>query len=252
MRQSQFKDHFSENSLAYSQYRPGYPDALFSYLSSVCNDHQRAWDCATGTGQSAVKLSRYFADVIATDASETQIANAIINERVRYSVAPAEHTDIEASSVDLITVAQALHWFDIDAFAREAGRVLKAGGMIAVWTYNLLKVEPAIDEIINHFDKTVVGRYWPEERKMIDEAYQNISLPFEELSAPIFQMSVDWDLTKLLGYLGTWSAVKRYQVATGQNPLEALYGDLLSTWGDPDHIWQTRWPLTVRLWQKSK
>ncbi len=159
-----FKDYFSDNSKAYSNYRPEYPEALFLYLSSIASAHERAWDCATGTGQSARGLASYFCEVIATDASQSQINNAKRTRGISYCVSAAENTEIEARSIDVITVAQALHWFNVDSFFQEAERVLKPNGILAVWSYSLAKISPDIDEIIKYFHDVVLEKYWPEER----------------------------------------------------------------------------------------
>ena len=166
-----FKDYFSEDSKGYDNYRPKYPAELFSFLASISSHHHKAWDCATGTGQSAIGLSDYFSEIIATDASKTQIENANKKKGVSYHVASAENSGIESNSIDLITVAQAFHWFNIDAFSEEANRVLKAEGIIAIWTYNLLSVQKEIDEIISHLYHSVLGVFWPKERKMVENNY---------------------------------------------------------------------------------
>jgi ubiquinone/menaquinone biosynthesis C-methylase UbiE len=248
----QFKDYFSGGSAEYKRYRPQYPDELFVYLSTITSNQQRAWDCATGTGQSALGLSMYYEEVIATDASETQIANALKKDNIHYQVMPAEHTNIEAGTIDLVTVAQALHWFDIKAFSSEVDRVLKDNGVLAAWSYNLLHVQTDIDDLINHLYKTVLGDYWPKERTLIEEEYKSIHLPFHQLQAPLFQMSTKWNLYQLAGYLGTWSAVKSYENALKVNPVEMLYDDMLKLWGEPEQELTVTWPLNVKLWCKKE
>lgn len=246
-----FKDYFSENSEEYRKFRPTYPAELFSYLASLSNHHQRAWDCATGTGQSARSLSNYFSEIIATDASNTQIKNAIETSRVTYRVATAEKSSIESNSIDLITVAQALHWFNMDAFSKEVNRVLKEGGIIAVWSYNLFSMQENIDGVIENFYGTVLEDFWPKERKIVESGYRNIQLPFKEIEAPIFYMSEEWNLSQLMGYLCTWSAVKNYQKKLGINPVEKIHPELLSLWKKPEKSLHIRWPLNIRLWQKK-
>ena len=248
---TEFKDHFSEASEEYSDYRPSYPAALFEYLSSVTKSHDRAWDCATGTGQSAISLSNYYSEVIATDASETQIKKSVAKKGVTYKVALAEDTDIESNSIDLITVAQALHWFNINAFTREVNRVLNPDGVLAIWTYNLLNIRPEIDDVVNHFYGEVLDPYWPEERKIVEDGYKDINFPFQEKQPPSFQMETYWNLQQLIGYLGTWSAVKRYQKETGVDPVDNVQDKLAGIWGQPDNIFTVKWPLTVRLWVKT-
>ncbi len=246
-----FKDYFSEKSEEYSKYRPKYPEELYSYLASISRQHRKAWDCATGTGQAAVSLSEYFSEIIATDASKTQIENAKKKSGVTYKVATAEKSGIESNSIDLITVAQAIHWFNVDAFSKEADRVLRDGGIVAVWTYNLLSVQQDIDEIIDYLYNSVLNKFWPKERKMVEDGYRYIQLPFKKMEAPAFHMSDKWNLSQLIGYLCTWSAVQKYQKSLGINPVELIYGQLIKIWGQPEKSLIVRWPLSVRLWQKN-
>ncbi len=141
-----FKDHFSKQATDYAKFRPRYPQKLFDYLGRIAPNRRVAWDCGTGNGQAAVGLALVFDRVIATDASEKQIANAQSHEKVDYRVAPAEHSGIGSEAVDLIMVAQALHWFDLDRFYAEARRVLKPDGILAASAYNLLHIDPAVDD----------------------------------------------------------------------------------------------------------
>ncbi len=229
-----FKDYFSDASNAYSQYRPGYPRELFSYLSSLTQSNERAWDCATGSGQSALLLSEYFTEVIATDASKNQIDNAIKKEGITYRVAKAEDTPIESHSVDLITVAQALHWFNINEFSIEAARVLKNNGVLAVWTYGLFDVNPDLNEIVNQLYGSTLDAYWPPERTMVEQGYKNVAFPFHEIEPPSLQMKSEWDLSQLVGYLCTWSAVKQYEKQKGLNPVKELHETISRLWGEPE------------------
>ena len=247
----QYKDYFSEDSAGYGRFRPKYPEQLFTHLASVSNEHQKAWDCATGTGQSAITLSNYFSTVIATDASITQIEKAERKEGVIYRVATAENSGIEEDSIDLITVAQAIHWFDIQAFIKEVKRVLKDNGILSVWTYNLLSVQDDIDEEIFHLYNSVLGEYWPKERKMVEDGYKSIQLPFNEIDIPELNMSARWNLSQLTGYLCTWSAAKEYHKKTGINSVEKIYGRISDMWGKPDKVLPIKWPLSVRVWQKN-
>ena len=234
MSENAFKDYFSDNSADYGRYRPLYPDALFDYLKEIAPSTALAWDCATGSGQAARQLARRFARVIATDASADQIRNAKPADNITYRVAPAEDAPISDASVDLITVAQALHWFDIESFFREAKRVLKADGVIVVWTYNLLTIAPDLDALINGFYKDIVGNCWPAERVMVEDGYRHISFPFRKLPCPAFRMSASWSLDELLGYLGTWSAVKLYREKTGADPLDIIRPRIAEQWAAPD------------------
>ncbi|MGA8180185.1 MAG: class I SAM-dependent methyltransferase [Desulfobacterales bacterium] len=251
MDKHQFKDHFSGASEQYSQYRPDYPADLFRFLSSIATGHDLAWDCATGSGQAARGLAKYFHKVIATDASEQQIEHAIHHENISYQVAPAHKSTLQAGSIDLITVAQALHWFEFDRFYEEARRVLKPSGIIAVWTYNLLTISPEIDKIIKFFYADVVGKFWPPERRRVENGYESIPFPFHRLPSPSFHMSAEWTLKQLLGYLGTWSAVKRYRDRKGKNPIESIEKDLTRAWDNPSGVRVVNWPLSVMVGKKK-
>jgi len=246
-----FKDHFSGHSEDYSNFRPHYPDELFFHLSHQTINHNRAWDCATGTGQAAVQLAKYYNKVIATDASDNQVHQATELKNVTYATAPAEHSGIEDHSIDLITVAQALHWFDLDGFAKEVDRVLVDQGVLAVWTYNLLTIDPDIDKYINHLYSDLLDPYWAPERTLVENGYQDISLPLTELDVPQFEMSSHWNLRQLIGYLNTWSAVKKYETEQHKNPVEVIFQELATAWGDDEQERPIRWPLALRIWRKS-
>jgi SAM-dependent methyltransferase len=242
-----FKDHFSSESPNYARFRPRYGRELFAWLAGLVSDHRLAWDCATGNGQAAVPLSEFFDRVIATDASEEQIRSATPDSRIDYRVAQADKTDLEAASCDLITVAQALHWFDLPTFYTEAKRVLKREGVLAVWSYNLLRIDPDIDTIVNRFYAETVGPFWPPERKIVENGYRDLPFPFDEMDAPEFAMSAEWSIESLLGYLRTWSASKRYQQELGQDPVTILEEELRDAWPDTQKPLLVRWPLAIRV-----
>jgi ubiquinone/menaquinone biosynthesis C-methylase UbiE len=242
-----FKDHFSKQAADYAKFRPRYPREMFEYLTSVAPARQLAWDCATGSGQAAVGLAAVFDRVIATDASEKQIANAEPHERVEYRVAPAEHSPIELPSVDLIMVAQALHWFDLDRFYAEAKRVLKPRGVFAASAYRFLHITPAVDDLVNRrYYSEIVGPFWPAERALIMN-FEEIPFPFPEQETPGFEMKVDWTLDHLLGYLRSWSATQRFIAANRRDPLEEIAAELGAAWGDTKQSRRVVWPLTLRV-----
>ena len=249
---SGFKDHFSTTAADYRRYRPGYPAALFDFLAAQAPENALAWDCATGTGQGAVALSRHFRRVIASDASDQQIARAEPATGVEYRVAPAEAIDLPDATVDLVCVAQALHWFDIPAFFAEAGRVLVPGGLLAIWSYNLLRIEPTVDALIDRLYHETLAGHWPPERALIESGYAEIALPFVELSPPTLAMRADWTPEQLCGYLGTWSAVGRYRAASGDDPVAALATALGATGWSRGEVRPVHWPLTLRLARKPR
>ena len=246
-----FKDYFSAHAEDYSQFRPYYPDELFFHLSHLTENHNRAWDCATGTGQAAVQLAKYYENVIATDASDNQVSQAAELKNVKYATAAAENSGIKDHSIDLITVAQALHWFNLEGFTKEVERVLVDQGVLAVWTYNLLTIDPGIDGHINHLYSDLLDPYWAPERNLVENGYQDVSLPFAELDVPRFEMCSHWNLRQLTGYLNTWSAVKAYEAEQKTNPVELIFQDLATAWGDSEQERPIHWPLALRIWHKS-
>jgi ubiquinone/menaquinone biosynthesis C-methylase UbiE len=246
-----FKDHFSSQPENYQKYRPRYPDSLYQWLASLTPATDMAWDCATGNGQAALPLAGYFRQVIATDGSEQQVKSAIKADNIHYDIARETCDRIEDSSTDLVAVAQALHWFDRPVFFREVARVLKPAGILAIWSYNLLQIEPGIDQLVSDFYHQTVGKYWPAERQLVEQAYGAITLPFESIATPDFEMSEYWQREQLIGYINTWSAVKRYREDRGSDPLPELENRLRALWPDEKHL-AAHWPLTVKVSRKPQ
>jgi SAM-dependent methyltransferase len=244
---NRFKDHFSTGSDRYAAFRPGYPAALYDWLAGLCAERDTAWDCATGSGQAALGLAPHFARVVATDASAEQIRHAEPHTAIEYRVAPAEASDLPDRSVDLVTVAQAAHWFDLPRFHAEVDRVLKPAGVLALWGYGRMVLPGELDAPFQRFYAETVGPYWPAERKLIDDAYRSLEFPFAEIGAPAFSIEVEWSLQRLLDYLSTWSAVKRYQAALGHDPLPELLRELEPVWGDAHAAKKLQWPLFLRV-----
>ena len=245
-----FKDHFSGPGMAaqYAAFRPTYPAELFDYLAGRCPERQLAWDCACGSGQASLALAERFARVIATDASAAQVAAASPHAHIEYRVAPAEKSGLDSSSTDLVTVAQALHWLDLPSFYAEALRVLKPGGVLAVWSYGPVHcAHPAIDAVLTSFYVDVVGPYWPPERALVDSGYRTLPFPLPELAPPPFAMQHRWALEPLLGYIRSWSATARYVAARASDPVVALGDRLRAHWGDERGEQVIAWPLALRL-----
>ena len=238
-----FKDHFSGHSASYARHRPGYPAALFSHLADLCVGHALAWDCATGNGQSALGLVHYFERVVATDASSAQIDAAIPHEQISYHVAPAEASGLEANTVDLITIGQALHWFDLPRFFAEAERVVRAGGIVAAWCYGLCSVNSEVDAVVGRLYGDIVDEFWPPERMIVDRAYVDIDFPAPLIDLPAFSMAAEWSVDDMLGYLRTWSASKRFEAQHGHDPVALVETDLRDTWGSGRQ--DAVWPMTV-------
>jgi SAM-dependent methyltransferase len=241
-----FKDHFSKQAAGYAKFRPHYPQKLFDYLGSIAPARQLAWDCGTGNGQAAVGLASLFDRVVATDASEKQIANAQLHKKVEYRVTPAENSGLGSKTIDLIMAAQALHWFDLNRFYQQAQRILKPEGVLVASAYNLLEIDPAIDEIVNRYYYEVVGPFWPPERALVEQ-FVDLPFPFQEIAPPKFEMTGLWDLDQLLGYLRTWSSTQRFIAEKGADPVQDISHELGSAWGTPKRTRNVSWPLTLRV-----
>jgi SAM-dependent methyltransferase len=239
-----FSDYFGPAARSYASYRPHYPPALFDWVCSVTARRERAWDCGTGSGQAAAALAERFAEVVASDPSVDQLANAAAASGLCYVAMTAEQTALRAGSVDLVTVAQALHWFDRPRFFAEVDRVLRPGGTLAVWSYGLLAVGPSVDRHVHHLYRDVLGPYWPSERSFVDSGYAGIALPYAELASPHIAMEAEWSLAEFAGYVSSWSAVGRYRAQLGTDPLPAFMHDVADAWGTARR--RVRWPLAVR------
>jgi SAM-dependent methyltransferase len=240
------KDNFSGQSEGYSKYRPLYPLELFDFINAVVKTKILAWDCATGNGQSARELAKTFKTVYASDVSEKQLAQAPKLENVIYAKEPAEQTSLTTGTVNLVTVAQALHWFDLDKFYAEVRRVSAPGGMIAVWTYSLFSVSPEIDQVMDEYHFDTLQAYWDPERQYVDEGYENIPFPFPEIDCPRFEISVDWDINSLEGYLDTWSAVQKYIKVNGTSPVPGVI-DRLKAFFPVGKKLTIRFPLYLKM-----
>lgn len=243
-----FHDHFSGVANRYADFRPRYPSALFDYLATLAPRNSVVWDCACGNGQASFDLAARFDRVVATDASQEQIASAKPHPKIEFRVASAEQSGLPGSSVGLVTVAQAVHWFNLEKFFAEAQRVLAPGGVIAVWAYGINTVEgEAVDGLVQDFYWNTVGPYWPPERKIVEgDGYRALPFPFAEITPPSFVMEVQWTCEQLLGYFSTWSATSRYIKAKGHDPVPLLATDLKRIWPDGQRR-RVVWPLPLRV-----
>jgi len=243
-----FKDHFSDRAAEYAVYRPAYPPALIAHVAQLAPAHDLAWDAGTGNGQAAVMLAEHFRRVIATDASEEQLARAKPHPRVEYRVARESSSGLASASVDLVTIAQALHWFDHARFWPEVHRVLVPRGICAAWMYDKMHIDPEADAVIHRVHAERIEEYWPPERKHVDAKYADIPFPFEELPQEEWSMSARLTREQFLGYVGTWSAVMRARKETGGAPVAAMRNALAPVWPeDPEDVRNVVWPITLRV-----
>jgi ubiquinone/menaquinone biosynthesis C-methylase UbiE len=240
------KDLFSGHASIYAAFRPTYPQALYDHVLKYVKGRDTAWDCATGNGQVASVLSQYFTMVEATDISQAQLEKAQQKNNIHYTIGLAEESHFADRHFDLITVAQAFHWFDQPKFFQEAKRVLKSTGVLAIWGYGLLSIDRQRDAEILHLYKNVVGPYWDSARRLVDEGYQKSSFPLTEIPSPPFFIRVSWTLNHLAGYLESWSATQQYIQANGTNPVTPLINKFKSDWhGDEEKL--ISFPIFLRM-----
>lgn len=235
----------------YAKYRPTYPLNFFNYLYSVVPIKQNAWDCGTGNGQVAFELAKVFDRVFATDISQTQIDHALQSDNIDYSVQPAENTNFQYQQFDLIVTAQAVHWFNFEQFYSEVRRTAKENALICIIGYGRIMVSDKIDHIITRFYQDTIGAYWDSERRYVDENYETIPFPFEEIKVPRFVNKMRWSLEHLIGYLNTWSAVKHFIKQNGYNPIDKLTKDIEKYWGQ-QMTREVRFPLLLKIGRIKK
>ena len=234
---------FSMDTGSYAQFRPTYPDALFAWLASQSNAHTRALDVAAGTGQATLGLLPHFQTVVACDANITQLQGTPSWGPAKRFAADAERLPLVSGSIDLMVVAQALHWFATPAFFAEARRVLTHDGLFCAWCYGLLNLGPDLDDMISQLHGETLAGFWPEGRASVDAGYRDIRPPFPLIKTPAFCIEAQWRLEQLLGYLRTWSAARQWQQTYGADPIAAITPALQARWGDPEQARQVRWPL---------
>lgn len=239
-------DNFSKQSAHYALYRPTYPPALYDFLLSHTSAREAAWDCGTGNGQVAVTLSNIFSHVWATDISENQLKQAPVIPNISYVHTRAEQTSFASNTFDLITIAQAIHWFDFGKFYEEVYRTAKPNALIAIWGYGLLQIDPILDPIVDSFYSEQIGKYWDSERKYIDEAYRTIPFPFQEIATPGFEIEAEWNLTQLEGYFNTWSSVQKYIARHQVNPVQEVIHQIQPYWQPTEGKKQIRFPVFMR------
>jgi len=242
-----FRDYFSQQAKGYAQHRPRYPEAMFDYLASLAPSKQLAWDCGTGNGQAALALADRFEKVIATDASAAQIESAFPHERIEYRVEPSEKTSLPSDSIDLITVGTAVHWFDFDPFYAEVRRVGKAKAILAVWTYSFPIIAPEIDHWLEHFYWETLAGFWPGRIHYLEERYETLPFPFEEIQPPEFEMKATWELDNMAGFLASWSAVRNLVEAQGKSAFNGPIKELERIWMKGTVKREIRWPLHFRI-----
>lgn len=239
-----FEDHYSGHADAYARHRPRYPAELFTWLASVTPGRSLAWDAGTGNGQVAIALTEHFDRVMATDASADQLSRAVAHERIAYRNEPAGRVPLPAASVDLITAGAAAHWFELDDFYNEARRVGASGGVVALFSYGPRDIARSISPIVERFNDEILDRWWPERIEYVHDRYARLPFPFEEIAAPTFEMSVNWNAGDVLAFLETWSASQRYLQHHGRRATDAISRELEEGWGASRR--EIQWPVFMR------
>lgn len=246
-----FKDQFSKQADIYRNSRPTYPPELYDFITALCKNRNMAWDCATGNGQCAVALAEYFDKVIATDASAQQIQNAFEHPKITYRVATAYNSGLENASADIVTVATAAHWFEIEKFYAEADRVLAPQGVLAIWSYGGCNVNAEVDAVLAKLSLEILADYWaPEIWRIWRDKYKNLPFPYEQITAPPFKSVLNWDLQQLINYLNSWSGVQNYKSKENRNPVALIETELKAAWGDPETTKPVTWHLYMKVGRK--
>lgn len=248
---SSFQHLFDPVAKQYRQFRPSYPAALIDFVAGSAQSRQLAWDAGCGSGQAAAALAEHFEQVIATDSSAAQISEAQAHQRVLYRVAPAEAAGLDSDSCDLITAANAVHWFDRQRFYPDAARALKSGGIIAVWCYGPLLADGIAQQKLDRF-YTHIDPYWESgPLALVKAKYADLDFPFAEITAPRFCIEEAWPIERMLGYYSSWSSVQTCREATGCDAVAELRGDLQTAGLAGDDCLQVRLPLYLRIGRKA-
>lgn len=238
---------YSPYARQYAESRPRYPAELFAYLATLVEPRHLAWDCATGNGQAALGLAGHFERVIATDRSAEQIRHAVRHPQIEYRVAHSERSELDERSTDLVTVAAALHWFDLERFHSEVRRVLRPGGVLAAWTYHVAHAEPPFGRVLGRFYREVLSPYFAPGARLVDERYETITLPGEPIERGEFYVSATWDLPRLHAFIRSWSGTQRYLQEQGEDPIALIAEELEDLWGESQSAHTLRWPLYLRI-----
>lgn len=241
------RNWFHQGGSAYARFRPEYPPALVQFLASKSPGRAFAADIGCGSGQLTVQLAEHFGQVAGIDSSIMQITHANTHPRVKYACAPAEQLPLASHSTQLVTAAQAVHWFDLPRFYEEVRRIAAPQALLALISYGVLQLNDELNPLFTNFYQHKIGPYWPAERRQVDSGYTGLFFPFSEEQPAEFSIHKKWNLHELLGYISTWSAVRHASMAGQHDILQNFASKLAKLWGDPTSSHDMRWPVRIRL-----
>lgn len=244
-------NEYSINPQKYLKVRPQYGEEMFKFLHKICPDNKLVWDCATGNGQAAHLLSDYFTTVHATDINPSQLDYAIQKENINYYVADECNAVLNDRSVDLITVATAIHWFDRKKFYKEVERVLKPDGILAIWGYTGKNVNPELDDVLHLIIKKHLMPYYSERIQLAFDGYDAIDFPYERIHTPSFKTQVDYTFHDLLDYILSWSSSQRYIQKNKVSPIPLFENLLKEAWGDINKHKTMTWDFITHIGKKQ-
>lgn len=239
---------FQAGGANYAAHRPTYPPQLAEALASVSPAPRLAVDVGCGSGQLAVLLAEHFDAVEAYDPSESQLSGAEAHPKVRYAVAPAEKLPTADHAADLITAAQAAHWFDRPRFYAEVKRIARPGAVLALITYNNpVGDDAALAPYRALYD--ALAPWWRPEREDVETGYANFEFPFEEIGLGVDPIRREWDVTAMSDYVQTWSAFRAAREAGEDALIQRHLKDAEAAWGPGKRV--VEWPIAMRIGRVS-
>jgi len=247
-KQQPARNWFEQGGQSYAAFRPKYPPELTAVLASLTDTNQLVIDVGCGSGQLTEHLATRFDKVVGIDPSHDQLMHASAHPNIQYVCASAESLPIAEGQASLITVAQAAHWFDLPRFYAQATSIGRPDGVIALISYGVLRLhDEQLQARFHSFCHQEIGPYWPPERKLVESGYADLPFPFKEIKTPPMTIELAWDRESFLGYLGTWSAVKRAAEAGESGLLTQFSNDLQKLWSDKSKLESITWPINMRL-----
>ncbi len=231
---------------------PRYPEELFSYLAGLSTTTHRAYVYEIGNNQAATYLASRFDEVISADMNQVKKPNAPSKNNLSYICSTAAKIPLVEKTVDLLTVSQAWHWIEAKQLEQEAYRVLRPGGLLAVWGFNLPRIDEPISKLIHHYYNHELKDHWPDERKNHEQAYADFPTRLALLPTPAFAMHQPLTTSQLLNYILRWSATQELIAAGKKAVYDKLYQEVFKLLGSADKLLNISWPLTLKVARKKQ